>query len=79
MRQLGDDYVKKEFRLHRTAKPEFVNTFISSWEHYLKTIRSQQRNFGVTMDSKTIETMSPEQRQKLNDLREETKKAFSEK
>jgi hypothetical protein len=65
--------------LHRAAKPEFINIFITSWEQYLRTIRVQEKTFGVELDAKTTETMPPEQKQKLNELKEETRKAFSKK
>jgi len=39
MRQLGDAYVKSEFRLHKTAtKPEQIEMFIAEWDKYLDQI-----------------------------------------
>jgi hypothetical protein len=39
MRELGDAYIKAEFRLHRTVtKPEQLDNFFNEWEFYLDQI-----------------------------------------
>lgn len=38
MRQLGDSYVKSEFKLHKNAKPEHLEGFFQEWEKYLNQI-----------------------------------------
>mmetsp|Transcript_6112 Transcript_6112/g.9343 ORF Transcript_6112/g.9343 Transcript_6112/m.9343 type:complete len:132 (-) Transcript_6112:47-442(-) len=35
MKQLGDAYVKAEFRLHTKAKPEQLEGFFAEWDKYL--------------------------------------------
>mmetsp|Transcript_23864 Transcript_23864/g.39332 ORF Transcript_23864/g.39332 Transcript_23864/m.39332 type:complete len:132 (-) Transcript_23864:538-933(-) len=35
MKQLGDAYVKAEFRLHTKAKPEQLEGFFAEWNKYL--------------------------------------------
>ena len=36
MRQLGDNYVRSEFKLHKKAtKPEYLSAFFVEWEKYL--------------------------------------------
>ena len=56
MRDLGDTYVKSEFRLHKTAKPEHVTPFLTEWEQYLEQILMTARAQGAvsagTMESK---------------------------
>ena len=46
MRQLGDAYIKAEFRLHRNAKPEQADQFFTEWGNYLDqllmTARAQE-------------------------------------
>ena len=46
MRQLGDAYIKAEFRLHRNAKPEQADQFFTEWDNYLDqllmTARAQE-------------------------------------
>jgi hypothetical protein len=43
MKELGDTYVKSEFRLHKTAKPEHVQSFFAAWRSYLEQIESAGR------------------------------------
>jgi Complex1_LYR-like len=43
IRQLGDTYVKAEFRLHRNAKPEQATLFFAEWSKYLNQIRMVAR------------------------------------
>lgn len=38
MRELGDAYVKSEFRLHKSAKPEHLPMFFAEWEKYLEQL-----------------------------------------
>lgn len=38
MRQLGDAYIKSEFKLHKNAKPEHLDAFFQEWEKYLEHI-----------------------------------------
>ena len=40
-RDLGDKYVKQEFRAHKDSNPEFVETFTQKWKEYLKMLRKQ--------------------------------------
>jgi len=35
MRDIGDAYVRSEFRLHKTAKPEQARQFFDGWQRYL--------------------------------------------
>ena len=76
MRALGDDYIKKEFRLHKAAKEEHVKVFMSSWTSYLTTLRRQQGRFGMDMDTNIINSLGDEQKSKLDGLREESRNAF---
>ena len=44
MKELGDSYVKAEFRLHRkVTKPEQLDQFFEEWERYLDHILSTAR------------------------------------
>jgi Complex1_LYR-like len=44
MQQLGNTYVKAEFRLHRqTAKPEQMATFLKEWNKYLQQLEMTAR------------------------------------
>ena len=69
MRELGDKFVRYEFRLHRTASPEIAAGFIQGWEEYLSSFRSQ--SFGAYIDEERLGELSEDQQQKLRDLRAE--------
>jgi hypothetical protein len=43
MKQLGDAYVKSEFRLHKKAKTEQLGVFFQEWEKYLDSIQMAAR------------------------------------
>ncbi|KAL3817801.1 hypothetical protein ACHAXA_005834 [Cyclostephanos tholiformis] len=43
MKQLGDAYVKSEFRLHKNAKSEQASMFLVEWEKYLEHIERTGR------------------------------------
>lgn len=40
LRRLGDDFVRFEFRQHRTADPQFIPPFLEKWSGYLATLES---------------------------------------
>ncbi|XP_030267091.1 succinate dehydrogenase assembly factor 3, mitochondrial [Sparus aurata] len=41
LKALGDQYVKDEFRRHKTAAPEEVKSFMTEWENYKDTLQAQ--------------------------------------
>lgn len=41
LRALGDQYVKDEFRRHKTAAPEEVTSFMTEWQNYKHTLQTQ--------------------------------------
>ncbi|KAM8766180.1 succinate dehydrogenase assembly factor 3, mitochondrial [Acanthopagrus schlegelii] len=41
LKALGDQYVKDEFRRHKTASPEVVKSFMAEWENYKDTLQAQ--------------------------------------
>jgi len=43
MKQLGDSYVKSEFRLHKSANPEQAKQFLDEWSRYLEQILTTAR------------------------------------
>lgn len=45
MKELGDAYVKSEFRLHKKATdPQHIQLFFTEWEQYLNQILVTARN-----------------------------------
>jgi hypothetical protein len=60
MRVLGDEYVKKEFRLHRsTENPVHIVGFLSEWQGYAQQIEGESWR-GEKMDKGKIDKMSGE-------------------
>uniref|UniRef100_A0A8C5CXZ6 Succinate dehydrogenase assembly factor 3 n=2 Tax=Gadus morhua TaxID=8049 RepID=A0A8C5CXZ6_GADMO len=41
LRALGDQYVKEEFRRHKSASPKEVSAFMVEWENYKATLQTQ--------------------------------------
>ncbi|KAJ8373152.1 hypothetical protein AAFF_G00270580 [Aldrovandia affinis] len=41
LRALGDQYVKDEFRRHKSASPEEAKSFMKEWEGYRDTMQAQ--------------------------------------
>lgn len=41
LRALGDQYVKDEFRRHKSASAEEVRSFMTEWENYKDTLQTQ--------------------------------------
>jgi hypothetical protein len=76
MRGMGNAYLKNEFELHKTAKPEHLEKFYSGWEEYLHTLRQQGSQFGKDLDTSGL---SAEQVGKLSELRQEAKRLADEK
>mmetsp|Transcript_21129 Transcript_21129/g.27102 ORF Transcript_21129/g.27102 Transcript_21129/m.27102 type:complete len:140 (+) Transcript_21129:2-421(+) len=60
MRQLGDAYVKAEFRLHKNAKPEQTQQFFVEWEKYLQHIERTGRG-NQSMDVGLLDKNNPQQ------------------
>ncbi|KAG8947935.1 acetate non-utilizing protein 9 [Tulasnella sp. 424] len=76
MRLLGDDYVKAEFRRHRsTDNPLHIIGFISEWKLYLDQLESTKGTEfrGKPLDPTLLETMSSEQIGQLYELMHATR------
>ncbi|XP_061597149.1 succinate dehydrogenase assembly factor 3, mitochondrial [Cololabis saira] len=41
LRALGDQYVKEEFRKHKTATPKEAEGFMEEWKNYKDTLQTQ--------------------------------------
>jgi hypothetical protein len=71
-RKLGDAYVKKEFRDHRSAKPEFVRGFMDEWSRYADDL-DKRGDVGKDLAQDVLSKLSVEQKVMLSKLRQETK------
>jgi hypothetical protein len=64
-RQLGDEYVKEEFRAHQTAKHEQVDVFMTEWSKYNVMLLEQSKannqpgghHFGASLSAQALEDM----------------------
>ena len=82
MKEIGDKYVKEEFRQHKEASPEFVKQFMEQWEQYAgtldtqKTIESDDQSkitFGRHLTKEEWDRLSQEQKQQLAQVQAESK------
>ena len=73
-RSLGDGYVKAEFRLHKTASPEFLSQFERTWRDYLTTLRvgdpENPGALGREMSASEMADLNDEQKLKLVEIYE---------
>ena len=71
-RSLGDAYLKKEFRDHRFAKPEFVKGFIIEWSRYADELE-KRGDVGSDLPRDVLESLSDEQKSMLLKLKKNTR------
>ncbi|KAL7942295.1 ACN9 domain-containing protein [Trichoderma barbatum] len=68
MRLLGDEYIKAEFRAHRTVdNPAHLIGFLSEWQMYAQQIEGESW-VGEKIDQGKLQKMSDEQIQQLYEL-----------
>jgi hypothetical protein len=79
-RTLGDQYVKSEFRLHKDAKPEFVDNFVVEWTKYATMLEGVPAGgkVGADLDPVAVEEMTDEQRMQLHNLKQSTRELEGE-
>lgn len=71
-RDLGDQYVKNEFRLHRTTdNPLHIVGFLTSWQDYLRMITKGDW-MDEAMTSDVLKKLSSDQVVQLYELMKET-------
>ncbi|KAJ7322341.1 hypothetical protein JRQ81_018628 [Phrynocephalus forsythii] len=70
LKALGDQYVKDEFRRHKTVGPEEAQCFLQEWENYADTLWQQvSQNTRASTSQPLFGSHLPEE--KLNAFREE--------
>ena len=67
-RNVGDAFVKEEFRKHRNADPKFVANFMEEWSTYLVMLQQQEGNYGVDLNRDQISDMNEEQLEQMKEL-----------
>lgn len=83
MKEIGDKYVKEEFRQHKEASPEFVEQFLREWKQYASTLEKQANVdigtdddmpvFGRHMTKEEWDGLSQEQKHQLAQVQAESK------
>ncbi|XP_051519565.1 succinate dehydrogenase assembly factor 3, mitochondrial [Myxocyprinus asiaticus] len=82
LRALGDQYVKDEFRRHKTASHEEVKRFMVEWENYKDTLQTQVLEsggnkklvFGADLSEEKLKYFQDEQIGQLYELMLESNK-----
>jgi hypothetical protein len=82
LRDIGDDYVKAEFRNHLRGKTtsDQWSQFVKQWKQYLSFVngsadaKAPMVNTSGELSEDVLEAMSPDQRKRMDLLREEAKK-----
>jgi hypothetical protein len=69
MRVLGDRYVREEFKLHKNAKQEFIQGFLSEWQQYHDQVAAKHSTFGQDLSMEHRRLLNEDQKKKLDDLR----------
>ncbi|XP_030358377.1 succinate dehydrogenase assembly factor 3, mitochondrial [Strigops habroptila] len=70
LRELGDRYVKEEFRKHKAAGPAEAQRFLREWENYAAMIQQQINEGKQNLREKTVYGVQLTE-EKLNDFRDE--------
>ncbi|XP_061111846.1 succinate dehydrogenase assembly factor 3, mitochondrial [Conger conger] len=83
LRALGDQYVKDEFRRHKSAKPGEVTSFMIEWEGYRDTLQTQVLEtasrggagvYGTVLSEEKLKQFQDEQFSQLYELMLESTK-----
>ena len=81
LRELGDRYVRDEFRKHRAADARWQRGFAAGWADYVRQLESQgaaefDAGAGSALDPAVVKALSDEQKNQLAALRYEAERAF---
>lgn len=70
LRALGDQYVKDEFRRHKSAAPEEVKSFMKEWKNYKDTLQTQILE-SATAQAKSVKFGADLSEKKLGDFQDD--------
>ncbi|CAJ0929484.1 unnamed protein product, partial [Mesorhabditis belari] len=85
VREMGDQYVRDEFRRHIKAEPAQAMVFLHEWTHYYSDLSKQlhgkglRGNLGKDMQNEQFDHFSEEQLHQLLELKEEAEKTRNSK
>ena len=81
LRELGDRYVRDEFRKHAKADAKWLRGFAASWEEYAATLERQSaasaEGIGRALAPEQLRGLTDEQKNQLAALRYEAERAFA--
>lgn len=81
MQDIGNSYVKNEFKLHQNTKnEEHIKQFMNNWNKYLQDLQNRRLNdkkFGAMLDEDLKSKLNSEQAEKLEHLKNEIKKSMT--
>jgi|688.fasta_scaffold1078252_2 hypothetical protein len=75
MKELGNSYVRQEFRLHHFPESELFSvthyvTFLNSWKDYLEEMqKTEVRLYGRDLTSEEISKMNKQQKTTINNAK----------
>jgi hypothetical protein len=73
---LGNEYVRNEFKLHKTAKnPMHISQFMNEWENYLSILKNE-KEISKELTNEEKNNLTEEQKKQLEKLKEETLKLY---
>ncbi|CAM9989018.1 unnamed protein product [Laminaria digitata] len=71
-RELGDRYVRSEFKAHKSATGDQVAQFAHAWQTYLDQLREQSGQVGQSLSEDDVAHLNDEQRAQLFRLKQQT-------
>ncbi|MFH4974328.1 hypothetical protein AB6A40_001037 [Gnathostoma spinigerum] len=81
LKEIGDAYVKEEFRLHKKAEPGQALVFLKGWTDYCTDLSKQLSQNGIVkgelgkkLDPSMLDDFKDEQLRQLLDLKSEAEK-----
>ncbi|KAG3091331.1 hypothetical protein PI124_g16357 [Phytophthora idaei] len=74
MRVLGDQYVRDEFKRHKSVASKFVPLFLREWEQYVAVMADKKNRFGQELSVADKQLLDGEQKVKLRSLQDAAKK-----
>lgn len=74
LQQLGDAYVREEFKRHKKADPKWLKNFFTEWNAYVADLEKQkimEGPVGKDLSPDAFQALSDEQKAQLATLRNE--------
>lgn len=73
LRDMGNAYVRNEFKLHKSANPDQTKTFMKEWGNYTKTLMKQvnpkyKTKLGVNFELEQLDDFNDGQVSQLYEL-----------